>query len=79
MTSDMRRIGNGLTAASLLVAMLSSLVGCGGSGSRGFDVVPSEARTIQHVIDAGDCSDFDGQTWLAGRHIDEDASWLGTR
>ena len=65
MTSDMRRIRTGLIAASLLAAMLCSVAGCGGSGSSGFDVVPSEARTIQHVIDAGDCSDFDGQTFCA--------------
>ena len=65
MTSDMRRIGNGLIAASLLAAMLCSLAGCGGSGSSGFDVVPSEASAIQHVIEAGDCTDFDGQTFCA--------------
>jgi len=65
MTSDMRRIRTGLIAASLLAAMLCSMAGCGGSGSSGFDVVPSEARTIQHVIDVGDCQDFDGQTFCA--------------
>jgi hypothetical protein len=53
----------GLLAASLLAALLCA--GCGGSGSSGFDVVPSEARTIQHVIDNGDCTDFNGQTFCA--------------
>lgn len=65
MTSEMRRIRTGLIAASLLAAMLCGLAGCGGSGSSGFDAIPSEARTIQHVIDTGDCADFDGQTFCA--------------
>jgi hypothetical protein len=45
--------------------MLLGLAGCGGSGSSGFDVIPSEARAIEHVIDAGDCTDFGGQTFCA--------------
>src|SRR5512144_1556055 len=65
MTTEMRRIRTGLIAASLFAAMLCSVAGCGGSGSSGFDAIPSEARTIQHVIDAGDCADFDGQTFCA--------------
>jgi hypothetical protein len=65
MTTEMRRIRTGLIAASLLAAMLCSVAGCGGSGSSGFDAVPSEASAIQHVIDAGDCTDFDGQTFCA--------------
>ena len=65
MRIDMRRLGTGLLAASLLAVMLVGLAGCGGSGSSGFDVVPSEATAIGHVIDAGDCTDFEGQTFCA--------------
>ena len=65
MTIEMRRIRMGLIAASLLAALLCSLTGCGGSGSSGFDAIPSEARAIEHVIDTGDCADFDGQTFCA--------------
>ena len=64
MNIEMPRIRTGLIAASLLAALLG-LAGCGGSGSSGFDVVPSEARAIGHVIDAGDCTDFEGQTFCA--------------
>jgi hypothetical protein len=63
--SDMRRLRNGSIAASLLAALLLGLAGCGGSGSSGFDAVASEAHAIQHVIDAGDCTDFDAQTFCA--------------
>jgi hypothetical protein len=65
MNIEMSRIRTGLVAASLLAAMLIGLAGCGGSGSSGFDVVPSEASAIGHVIDAGDCTDFHGQTFCA--------------
>jgi hypothetical protein len=65
MNIEMPRIRTGLIAASLLAAMLVGVAGCGGSGSSGFDVVPSEARAIEHVIDAGDCTDFQGQTFCA--------------
>jgi hypothetical protein len=65
MKSDMRRLRNGSIAASLLAALLLGLAGCGGSGSSGFDAVASEATAIQHVIDAGDCTDFDAQTFCA--------------
>ncbi|MEO6026989.1 MAG: hypothetical protein ABIR79_09020 [Candidatus Binatia bacterium] len=51
--------------ASLLAAIVAGLAGCGGSGSSGFDAVASEATTVQHVIDAGDCTDFEGQTFCA--------------
>ena len=63
MNIEMPRIRTGLIAASVLAALL--LAGCGGSGSSGFDVIPSEARAIGHVIDAGDCTDFEGQTFCA--------------
>jgi hypothetical protein len=63
MTIEMRRIRTGLMAASVLAALL--FAGCGGSGSSGFDAIPSEARAIEHVIDTGDCADFDGQTFCA--------------
>jgi len=63
MNIEMPRIRTGLIAASVLAALL--LAGCGGSGSSGFDVIPSEARAIGHVIDAGDCIDFDAQTFCA--------------
>src|SRR5690349_21619338 len=65
MTTEMRRIRTGLIAASGLVALLCSLAGCGGSGSSGFDAIPSESRAIEHVIEFGDCADFDGQTFCA--------------
>ena len=63
MNIEMRRIRTRLMAASLLAALL--VAGCGGSGSSGFDVVSSEARAIEHVIDAGDCTDFQGQIFCA--------------
>jgi hypothetical protein len=65
MTIDMRRLGTGLIAASVLAVMLVGLTGCGGSGSSGFDAVASEATAVQHVIDAGDCTDFGSQTFCA--------------
>jgi hypothetical protein len=65
MNSDMRRLRTGLLAASILAAMVVGLAGCGGSGSSGFDAVASEAHAIQHVIDAGDCTVFEGQTICA--------------
>lgn len=65
MNIEMRRIRTRLMAASLLAALLVGLAGCGGSGSSGFDVVSSEVRAIEHVIDAGDCTDFQGQTFCA--------------
>jgi hypothetical protein len=65
MTTEMRRIRTGLIAAAVLAVLACSLAGCGGSGSSGFDAIPSEARAIEHVIDAGDCADFDGQTFCA--------------
>lgn len=65
MNLEIRRIRTGLIAASLLAAMLVGLAGCGGSGSSGFDVVPSEARVIEHVIDAGDCTDVGDRTFCA--------------
>lgn len=65
MKSEMHRLRNGSIAASLLAAVLLALAGCGGSGSSGFDAVASESRAIQHVIDAGDCTEFGGQTFCA--------------
>jgi hypothetical protein len=65
MTIETPRIRTERIAASLLAALLLGLAGCGGSGSSGFDVVPSEASAIGHVIDAGDCTDFEGQTFCA--------------
>jgi hypothetical protein len=65
MNLEIRRIRTGLIAASLLAAMLVVLAGCGGSGSSGFDVIQSEARAIEHVIDGSDCTDFGGQTFCA--------------
>jgi hypothetical protein len=61
-TSPLR---NALLAASLLVASALAFAGCGGSGSSGFDAVGSEALAVQHVIDAGDCTQFGGQTICA--------------
>lgn len=65
MTIDMRRLRTGLLAASVLAAMLVGLAGCGGSGSSGFDAVASEASTLQHVIDSGDCAKFGAQTFCS--------------
>ena len=65
MNSELRRLRTGLLAASVLAAMVVGLAGCGGSGSSGFDAVASEAHAIQHVIDAGDCTVFEGQTICA--------------
>jgi hypothetical protein len=65
MNSDMRRLRNGLMTASFLAALVVGLAGCGGSGSSGFDAVASESTAVQHVIDAGDCTDFAGQTFCA--------------
>jgi hypothetical protein len=63
MNIEMRRIRTRLMAASLLAALLAA--GCGGSGSSGFDAISSESRAIEHVIDAGDCTDFQDQTFCA--------------
>lgn len=63
MNIEIRRIRTRLMAASLLAALL--IAGCGGSGSSGFDAISSEAGAIEHVIDAGDCTDFQGQTFCA--------------
>ena len=65
MTIDMRRIRTGWMSAGVLVALLCGLAGCGGSGSSGFDVVPSEAQAIGHVIDSGDCTEVGAQTFCA--------------
>ena len=65
MTSEMRRLRTLMTTACLLAAIVAGLTGCGGSGSSGFDAVASEARAVQHVIDAGDCTVFEGQTFCA--------------
>ncbi len=65
MNIDMPRIRTGLMVASLLAAIVVGLAGCGGSGSSGFDAIPSEARAVEHVIDAGDCTTFEGQTFCA--------------
>ncbi len=65
MNSLTPRLRNALLAASLLVASALGLAGCGGSGSSGFDAVASEALAVQHVIDAGDCAQFQDQTFCA--------------
>lgn len=65
MNIDMPRIRTGWMVASLLAAIVAGLAGCGGSGSSGFDAIPSEARAVEHVIDAGDCTAFEGQTFCA--------------
>ncbi len=65
MNIDMPRIRTGLIVASLLAAMLCGLAGCGGSGSSGFDAIPSEAGAIDHVITAGDCTELGSQTFCA--------------
>lgn len=65
MNTELRRLRTGLMTASLLAAIVIGLAGCGGSGSSGFDAVASEATTVQHVIDANDCTDFEGQTFCA--------------
>lgn len=65
MNRDMRRLRTGLIAVSLLAAMVVGLAGCGGSGSSGFDAVASEAHAIEHVINAGDCTVFEQQTFCA--------------
>jgi len=65
MNTELRRLRTGLMTASLLAAIVIGLAGCGGSGSSGFDAIASEATTVQHVIDANDCTDFEGQTFCA--------------
>jgi hypothetical protein len=65
MNTELRRLRTTLMTASLLAAIVIGLAGCGGSGSSGFDAIASEATTVQHVIDAGDCTDFEGQTFCA--------------
>lgn len=65
MNTETPRLRDVLLAASLLVACAVGLAGCGGSGSSGFDAVASEARAIQHVIDAGDCTAFANQMFCA--------------
>lgn len=65
MNSETPRLRNALIAATLLLALATAVAGCGGSGSSGFDAVASEATAIQHVIDSGDCTSLDGQTYCA--------------
>ena len=65
MNSETPRLRNALIAASLFFALAAAVAGCGGSGSSGFDAVASEATAIQHVIDSGDCTTLDGQTYCA--------------
>lgn len=55
----------GRTALLLLILLSGTIVGCGGSGSSGFDVLPSEARAVAEAIDEGVCVDFEAQTFCA--------------
>lgn len=62
MNVDMRRIRTRLALTALLLALAWSAAGCGGSGSSGFDILPSEAQVIARAIDEGDCFAFEQQT-----------------
>jgi hypothetical protein len=57
----------GLIAASMLIAALWSIAGCGGSGSSGFDVSPlvSEDQAVARAIDHQQCVTFEQQTFCA--------------
>lgn len=65
MNSETPRLRNAVIAATLFFALATAVAGCGGSGSSGFDAVASESTAIQHVIDTGDCTMLDGQTYCA--------------
>ncbi len=67
MSVDTRRFRTGLVAASILIAALWSLAGCGGSGSSGFDVSPlvSEDQAIARAVDQQRCVAFQLQTFCA--------------
>ncbi len=65
MNVEMRGIRTG-AAASVLLAILWSMTGCGGSGSSGFDISQaSEAQVIARAIDRGECVGFEQQTFCA--------------
>ena len=54
------------TMGVLLVAASAWLVGCGGSGSSGFDgAVTSEPEAIERALADGSCVDFEGVTYCA--------------
>jgi hypothetical protein len=65
MNVDTRRMCTGLAAASMLIAALWSIAGCGGSGSSGFDVSPlvSEDQAVARAIDRQQCVAFELQTF----------------
>jgi hypothetical protein len=66
MNVEMRGMRTGLAAAIVLIAVLWSMAGCGGSGSSGFDVSPlTEAQAITRAIDSGQCVAFEQQTICA--------------
>ena len=66
MTVDTRRLRTGLAVASVLLAALWGIAGCGGSGSSGFDVSQlSESATIARAIDTGECVDFNAKAYCA--------------
>jgi hypothetical protein len=66
MSVDTGRMRTGLAAAGMLIAVLWSIAGCGGSGSSGFDVSPvSEAQAVARAIDHQQCVDFHLQTFCA--------------
>lgn len=56
-----------VSATGLILALLWSVSGCGGSGSSGFDIIPanSEAAAIADAIDGQQCVEFDRQTFCA--------------
>jgi hypothetical protein len=66
MNVEKRGMRVGLAAASVLLAILSIMAGCGGSGSSGFDVSPlTESQAITLAVARGECVGFAQQTYCA--------------
>ena len=66
MIVDRRTMRTRLAVAAALLGFAWSAVGCGGSGSSGFDVSQlSEASTISRAIDNGECDTSGGHTYCA--------------
>lgn len=79
MIVEIRGMRTGLAAASLLLAALWSIAGCGGSGSSGFDVIPAnqEAAAISQAIDEQRCVDFEQRTFCASGVVAEAGHFAG--
>jgi len=78
MSVDMRAMRTELIAATVGVAIACAIVGCGGSGSSGFDVSPlSESQAIARAIDNGECNEFQHHMFCASGVMANDGDFPG--